>query len=299
MKTAKIAFSLLAALVLPSAADDLPPDEAFRIHCSACHAVDRGLVGPSLVEIAGIYRNDVEGFIRWSIEPERKREGAIEMPSMAHVGKPTLRKLHGYILDAAEGKTELETIGGDPFGVPSELVRRPQVQRMFLPDASPAAIAVALPGELSYCFDAGECRLRYVWKGGFIDAYPYWKGNGSQMAKIDGDVIHRESQFPLQWGGEADGNGEGDEAEPEFLGYSLGDDGLPTFRYRRDGITIEETVRPLSEIDGPGVSRTFVLTPAPQNPVTLADAAELESAELATAETPVDSITITLTQFWK
>ena len=37
------------------------------------------------------------------------------------------------------------------------------------PEAGPAAIAVAVNEELHYCWDAGECRLRYIWKGDFID----------------------------------------------------------------------------------------------------------------------------------
>ena len=36
--------------------------------------------------------------------------------------------------------------------------RRPLVYRVFMPDASPSAIAVALPDGLSYCFDAGRWR---------------------------------------------------------------------------------------------------------------------------------------------
>ena len=33
------------------------------------------------------------------------------------------------------------------------------VHRTFMPDSSPAAIAVSLPGGHSYCWDAGNCRL--------------------------------------------------------------------------------------------------------------------------------------------
>ena len=150
-----------------SAADT--PAQVFQIQCAACHVVDQMLVGPSLVEIAGIYRDRPDEFVKWCITPQHKREGVIEMPSMAHLGEPVLRQLHGYVIAAAEGKTELKKGNGDPYSAPRAMVRRPQVQRIFLPDASPAAIAVALPGDLSFCFDASECRLRYVWKGGFID----------------------------------------------------------------------------------------------------------------------------------
>ena len=219
------------------------------MNCSACHAVEHMLVGPSLVEISGLYRENPEAFVKWCVKPQHKREGVVEMPSMAHLGEPVLRQLHGYIVASAAGKTELRKGNGDPYSVPRGMVRRPQVQRIFLPDASPAAIAVALPGDLSYCFDASECRLRYVWKGGFIDGVPYWKSNGSSLAKPDGKIVYRESAFPLlRTGSEA-------EAAPEFLGYRLDKDGIPTFRYRRGGALWQETIRPLP--DGSGIDRLF------------------------------------------
>ena len=282
---------IIAFLPLASADDPINPAKAYETHCAACHAVDRALVGPSLIEIAGIYREDVDGFIKWSIKPQQKRPGSIQMPSMAHVGRPTLEKIHGYILKAVEGKAEIKKQKGDPYGVPVEYVRRPQVQRIFLPDASPAAIAVTLPGTQSYAYDAGPSRLRYVWKGGFIDGYPYWKGNGSSLAKIDGKIIYRESTFPLRWPSMSK------DAKPKFLGYSVDDDGRPTFIHRRDGITISLTIEPLD--DDSGIRRTFVLKPAPSGAVTLADAPELENATLKTTESNSSSLTTTLSQSWK
>ena len=65
--------------------------------------------------------------------------------------------------------------------------RRPLMYRIFMPDASPAAIAVALPHGVSYCWDAGNCRLRYAWIGGFVDPMPVWRANGNGLAKIIGN----------------------------------------------------------------------------------------------------------------
>lgn len=233
---------LIAAAIVTSPVVAEPPEQLFAIHCAACHAADYALVGPSLVEIAGIYKEDPEGFVNWSLRPGKKRPEMIEMPSMAHLGKDTLREIHRYILSAAQGKTEKKSptaADGDPF---PDVGARPKVQRMFMPDASPAAIAVALPGELSYVFDAGECRLRYVWKGGFIDGWPYWKGNGSELAKVDGEIVYRE-QSPLFRVVESG------ESSSKFLGYSLSD-GIPTFRYRLDGVRFSERILPLPTGDG-------------------------------------------------
>ena len=288
MKPILLLAALLACPALP-AADE--PAQVFQVNCSACHAVDQMLVGPSLVEISGIYRDNPDDFVKWCVTPEHKREGVIEMPSMAHLGEPVLRELHGYILKAAAGKTELKKGNGDPYGVPAAMVRRPQVQRIFLPDASPAAIAVALPGDLSYCFDATGCRLRYVWKGGFIDGAGYWRSNGSSLAKIDGKVIYREDRFPLTW------PVAGEEAPPKFLGYSVAKDGLPTFRYRRGGMTWAETIVPLA--DGTGIERRFETSGARAMSVAPSDGVTITSSTGSLEIAPARAESFTLTYRWK
>ncbi len=241
MRTIVLSIAASAAAGLASGQE---PSEIFAIHCGACHAVDHALVGPSLVEISSIYQDDREGFVAWCLKPGRKRPQAVEMPAMGHLGEEALAALHAYVLDAAAGKTERAAPAVEDF---SDDVRRPRVQRIFLPDVSPAAIAVALPGDLSYCFDGAECRLRYVWRGGFIDGEEHWKGNGSSLAKIDGGIIYREDEFPLEIAG-------GSSAAPKFLGYRM-EDGLPTFLYERGGVRFSETLRPLP--DGGGIERIF------------------------------------------
>ncbi|WP_367870820.1 hypothetical protein [Luteolibacter sp. Populi] len=267
-----------------------PPALTFQTHCSACHAVDHVLVGPSLVEVAGIYGNNPDDFVKWCVKPEHKRDGFIEMPSMAHLGEPVLRELHGYVMATATGKTEKKKSESDPYAVPPTMVRRPQVMRIFLPDASPAAIAVALPGDLSYCFDATECRLRYVWKGGFIDGWPYFKANGSSLAKIDGAVVYREKSEPLAF--------DTTKTFPrKFLGYRVGRDGIPSFRYQvESGATVEETVKALP--DGHGIERQFTS----KNGiffVNQAEGAELTSSTGSLTLTPEQSKSFTLTYRWK
>jgi cytochrome c551/c552 len=281
---------LLALLPAAAALAADPPAKIFQIHCSACHAVDHMLVGPSLVEISGIYRENPDGFVKWCIAPQHKREGVVEMPSMAHLGEPVLRGLHGYILEAAAGKTELKKTEGDPYTVPSVMTRRPQVLRIFMPDASPGAIAVALPGDLSFCFDATECRLRYVWKGGFIDGFPYWKANGSSLAKLDGKVVYREASHPLVVMTSVT-------IPPKFLGYRIGKDGIPTFRYRNHvGAAISETIRPLA--NGSGIERHFeaeaegFLVHAPEG-------VQVESSTADRNISPEQAKSFTLTYRWK
>lgn len=129
-----------------------------------------------------------------------------------------------------------------PTAVQATLVgggKRPFVQRMFLPGASPAAIAVALPDEQNVCWDAAQCRLRYAWKGGdFIDATAYWRGNGRDLAEVKGAIwwsAPKES-FPFRLGAP-------DSVAPvvKFLGYRL-EQGFPEFHYTMNGVEVREKV---------------------------------------------------------
>jgi len=105
------------------------------------------------------------------------------------------------------------------------------VHRTFMPDSTPAAIAVNLPGGHSYCWDAGKCRLRYVWRGGFI------KKNGSfgrwrTLPSIEGSIYHREDSFPFREKGTGT-------AKVSFESYRM-IDGIPEFHYRVGDLKVTE-----------------------------------------------------------
>jgi len=234
----------LSASIASAAPDG---EQLFTTNCSVCHMLDQMLVGPSLAEIRTLYDGKPDEFVKWSVAPQRKRPNVIEMPSMVHVGEEGLRAIHEHVMKVSKGVKVREQKEGDPFAGSPPHVARPQVQRIFMPDAGPAAIAIALDGNVSLCWDAGECRLRYVWTGGFIDGHPYWKGNGSSQAKIIGKVRYKESSAPIPLG------------EPsEFLGYRM-EKGLPVLRYRIGPQYVTETFSPLP--DGAGFSRKFTLDP--------------------------------------
>jgi azurin len=112
---------------------------------------------------------------------------------------------------------------------------RPMMYRMFMPGASPAAIAVALPGQDSLCWDAGQCRFRYAWSGGFVDNQGYWKGNGNAQAKLLGPIWYTAAKGHLLRLAR--------DSEPvtAFKGYDL-IKGLPEFRYTLDGVEVHELI---------------------------------------------------------
>lgn len=215
--------------------DEAGGEELFRINCSACHLPQKMLVGPSLVEISTLYREKPEDFVAWCLKPGKKRKEAVQMPAMAHVPEADLLKIHAHILKAAEGLEEEAVTQGDVFADRSEGLK---VQRIFMPQAGPAAIAVRLGNGYSLCWDAGECRLRYAWKGEFIDGYSYWKGNGNGLAKIrkEGELhVEELVEHPLA---------DFDPAQVKFRGYRFNKTlGEVVFRYEIAGVKVEETYR--------------------------------------------------------
>jgi cytochrome c551/c552 len=236
-----------------------PDGEAlFKANCAACHMLDQMIVGPSLVEMRGLYLNKPDEFVKWCIAPGKKRPNVIEMPSMVHVGDEGLRAIYTHIMKVSVGAKEQIQKKGDPYIASPTQAQRPAVQRIFMPQAGPAAIAVAVDQDSSLCWDAGECRLRYVWEGGFIDGYPYWQGNGSSVAKIQGVISYVEEKSLFQ---------DVLQGAVKFHGYQKKNE-LPIFRYNIGETKITEGFTTIPS--GKGFQRTFTVTPALTAPLVIA-----------------------------
>ena len=284
----RVLFCLIASCSGLSAAPD--GAQLFTTNCAACHLLDQMVVGPSLAEIRTLYFGKKANFVKWCLAPQKKRANAIDMPSMVHVGNEGLESIYEHIMKVSEGVKEKKQDPGDPYKASANYTGRPQVQRIFMPNAGPAAIAVALDATNSLCWDAGDCRLRYAWTGGFIDGFPYWRGNGSSVAAVVGTVKYTEAKSPF-----------GDAKDVKFLGYTMKEK-LPIFRYQIGAQMVTEQFTPLKE--GNGFQRTFSVTPTPaaslaleftaQEGVTITtDKGKLEGTKLTL--TPADAATFTLT----
>jgi hypothetical protein len=160
-------------------------------------------------------------------------------------------------------------------------VLTPVVYRTFMPGASPAAFAVALPGNHYYCWDAGECRLRYVWtKGGFIRGNRvHWSSNGKPVAQFYGDPYYRarssllkpedyellsvtNHKLPIYDTAEVDDfpiRLKGAAGKPIYKGYRL-IEGYPEFRYSLGRHEIRELIK--ATVDMKGIVRSFSIQPA-------------------------------------
>ena len=250
-------FLLVTMMQLPLIA--APDGEAlFKANCAACHILNQMVVGPSLVEMRGIYLNKPDQFVKWCVAPEKKRPNVIEMPSMVHVGDEGLRAIYVYIMKTSAGAKEQQKQKGDPYIASPTQAMRPAVQRIFMPHAGPAAIAVAVDQDSSLCWDAGECRLRYAWEGGFIDGFPYWQGNGSSVAKIQGKICYVEEASPFR---------QVLQGTVSFHGYQKKNE-LPIFRYNIGATEITEGFSAIPS--GKGFQRSFTVTPALSAPLVIA-----------------------------
>jgi azurin len=129
-------------------------------------------------------------------------------------------------------------------------VEVPTIYRIFMPDAGPAAIAVNLPGNISYCWDAGTSSLVYAWSGGFLDNAQHWSGNGRPLAKILGDIFYKDGKNSGFRIGKENNNSVAD-----FKGYRMLNK-YPQFMYKLDGADITEVISS-TQWEGKGLVRTF------------------------------------------
>ncbi len=162
---------------------------------------------------------------------------------------------------------------------------RPIVSRTFLPDCGPAAIAVGMPGGQSFCFDATSCRLRYIWKGGFVDNTDQWAGKGELWSRIVGRVYFRAPAAPWLRLGKASHL-----PALRWRGYRLLN-GYPQFMYTLDGVETTELIRPRT--GGSGVEIAYEVSSAP-SPVILvfeADSGASIEASAGKWEGPVLTLT--------
>lgn len=231
--------------------------------CIGCHGWGEfpalGENGPDLLDVARRLR--WPWFERWMRDPARVVVGT-SMPRYfgdpeSHATRDAIGELWAAFRSAEQERppfgfgAEDARAGGESAPVPRD---RSIVVRWDMPEATPAAIAVGLPGGISYCFDAGESRLRYAWRGGFVDLTRtlLTKKNRetdlTETARIVGDIFFREGRYPLRVGEE------GRIPQRRFLGYRLVDS-IPEFHYLVDGVSVRERITPVAE----GIRRRFRL----------------------------------------
>ena len=87
--------------------------EKIFLNCAACHAVDKVLAAPSLVEIGSIYEGNPSGIVAWAKAPGRKRLEFAPMPSFAHLGDEQLLLVAEYMLDIVAPGSAADTVDAE------------------------------------------------------------------------------------------------------------------------------------------------------------------------------------------
>lgn len=124
----------------------------------------------------------------------------------------------------------------------------PYVYHVFIDGASPASIGVALPNQLCYCWDAVSCRLRFAWKGEFLDMADMWEGHFDASAKVLGDIFFTDNtDYPIRLT-------ENTVPEVKYKGYRL-IKRYPEFHYQLNGMDVYELIKP--KADSFGLIREF------------------------------------------
>lgn len=166
--------------------------------------------------------------------------------------------------DHVDGAAEVhEHAHGKPVSLHPYTPVPPYHYRVFIDGASPAAIAVALPNDVSYCWDAGTSTLRFAWTGGFLDNSDLWKGKGDAESKVVGEIFFRSMVgFPILIGNR-------EPIRVTYKGYQM-KDRYPEFHYQIDGTDVYELIH--QKPDGKGLQRMFRI-PNAAAPVTFRTAA--------------------------
>jgi cytochrome c551/c552 len=231
--------------------------------CVACHRITQDHIGPSMLAVSQKYANDPNGVLTVldSLKNGAKGKwGNNVMPPQSHVSDQNLQLLTNWALAIKDSpnlkswqKEELVTqesntilsadqplnakysLPEDRRGTVVQTLDQPIVYRTYLPGASSRAIAVGLPGGISYAFDAKLCKLLYFWEGGFLDFEKSWTGHGGWYSKLMGTkIFEAPASFPLRMGSKQN-------PEVKFLGYRTEGE-LPSFLYQINGISVEETI---------------------------------------------------------
>lgn len=149
----------------------------------------------------------------------------------------------------------------DPDGEPVVL------RSFFQHGAEKKTHAVSVGGlrNLHYAYDLAQGSLLRVWKGAFVQANPMWEGRGIEQRVLplgSGPVFSGAptlAVLPTSTAAWPDSMQQ--DVDFEYQGYRLDAQGRPTFRYRFEGLSVEDQLR--ADSTGGRLVRTMRLSGQP------------------------------------
>ncbi|MES2982285.1 MAG: c-type cytochrome [Verrucomicrobiota bacterium] len=253
------------------------------LSCISCHNYN-GIESPSMkgLDLMTSYqRLQPAWFDQFMKNPAKFRPGII-MPSFWPDGKAVQTEiLDGNTdvqLQALWNQFSLGRSARDPSGLRAEdpeLVVTDQIRtyRGRSTVAGYRGIAVGFPGGMNYAFNAHNGALSAFWSGKYVKVG--WRGQGSGNFSPAGPVIQLAedvaflTELPETWPLKPVRTKESpvnpDPTYPSqhaysFKGYSIGEQGVPTLRYRCGEISIEDTSSAASKNNT--LNRTLTFTSA-------------------------------------
>ena len=202
--------------------------------CVSCHGLkDRKSLGPPVIRLTHTVERLQPGYFKaLLLNPQVTQPGTV-MPPMFVGRKKADQEIESIwtYLREIEGQPLPEGLmSSADFELKPDAEKRPIIFRSFIEGVGTHAIGVGFPGGLNAAFDAKTSRWAVIWKGRFLDAMSNWQDRSMPPIKPLGTDV---KEMPPATG------------QRVFGGYTLGKDGVPTFRYRENGQQVEDTLRPV------------------------------------------------------
>ncbi len=253
------------------------------VSCVQCHtAAGHPALGVPAVDLATMHERLRPGWFREHLlDPQKSNPGTRMTAFWGNGG--TDRILPGILggdpvkqVDAIRAYLSLGESMPIPRGVVPEAGEyalvpggRPIVFGTFMDGVSPRTIAVGLPENVHYAYDAENGRLARAWRGEFMDARGTWHGRAGQLENPGGSSVidfpdgpaiaplaNRTVPWPTAFARDAAGIRNG---PWRFLGRSTDGAGRPSFHLEVDGARITERPVPRLAAGGARLVREFTV----------------------------------------
>lgn len=248
---------------------DVPSDELPSVRRSAENQVGRNMWGRALIGSKGLgcitchrlggspslgiqamdlahapARLRPEWFRDYLLDPAKFRPGT-RMPAFWPDGQPSLSgyggsssrqidSLWAYLSELDQSRMPEGIENKEDFLL--HPAARPLVFRTFLKGVGNHAIAVGFESGIHAAFDALNPRWAMAWSGGFLSAESTWDDRFTPLAEPKGEMPISIQLLEPEFGSPA-----------IFEGYRLDSEtGVPTFRYRIEGLVISDSLQPLA-----------------------------------------------------
>ncbi len=210
--------------------------------CVTCHGLkDRKSLGVPVINLSHtVERLNPSYFKALLLNPQVTQPGTL-MPPLFMTRKTAdhdIEQIWTYLKELDQQPLPEGLLRNDDYELKPEKEGRPIVFRTFMEGVGTHAIAVGYPQGLHAAFDALRVRWALLWKGRFVDAFGTWQDRAMPPAKPLGDAL-------MTLGTEVSLRKPGAPA-PEFKGYRLDKQGLPTMLYNLGEIEVEDRLQPIA-----------------------------------------------------